>query len=117
MTKSSCCETIYHGMWPSKCSKPAKVIVDGNSYCTIHDPARVSERAAAQRKRWEEEASANAKKHADMREMQRRAACFPELLAALELCMKAIINQDFSTVTAALAVGADAIAKSKGESL
>ena len=69
------------------CSRQGKVLEDGKWYCTQHSKAAKQQRGEKQRAKW---AAADALRHEHYtarREQERRAACYPKLLAALEGCL------------------------------
>jgi hypothetical protein len=49
---------------PVQCSKPVKVVVDGKSYCAIHNPDAVAKRKQKQRDKWDAQDRAYAKRRA-----------------------------------------------------
>lgn len=46
----TCCEDVWdrHSLHGYRCGKKAKVVVNGKSYCGIHDPSKVK----ARREKW-----------------------------------------------------------------
>lgn len=88
--KKTCCAKVYSpGSYRRlPCGKTAKFERDGEWYCGIHDPVRVEERRKARYEadlaRWDAECAARKEKEAAAVEQERRAACYGELLAALE---------------------------------
>lgn len=70
------------------CGKQAKAIRDGEPYCNIHDPVKIEERRKKRLERDMEEYEVWKQKkdaaEAARAERDRRAACYDDLLAALE---------------------------------
>jgi uncharacterized Zn finger protein (UPF0148 family) len=90
-SKPQCCTTIYRSggaFSGSQCAKPVTFNLDGKMYCATHFPPNVITRrnfkeAAYQAKR-EEERNLRQKIAAERAEIQRKAECFDDLLAALQ---------------------------------
>lgn len=87
--KPTCCKVISYNGWPQgKCGKPSKIEYEGRHYCGIHNPIAKAEKNAIKNAAWKAEREANdaaqAKALAARKELERRAACFPELLKALQ---------------------------------
>ncbi len=82
-----CCHIDYEP-WSRRvalCDKPAKVIRNGQWFCGEHDPMRLERAADAVLEVCE---SMDAKRA----EIERRAACFDDLVAALLVAERAIID-------------------------
>jgi hypothetical protein len=86
--KPTCCKKV--GTWlTNTCGKPSKVVHEGKHYCGIHNPIAIAEKYAVKTAAWHAEwaardVSRDAAK-AKQLEIERRAACYPELLEALKL--------------------------------
>lgn len=85
---AKCCAPVSAGSFRSyPCGNPAKTEVNGKHYCGLHDPVRVKaradERSAQRRAEWGRESAQRKSADAARREIERRAACFDSLLAAL----------------------------------
>jgi hypothetical protein len=74
--KHTCCGKIWGTFGFHRCGRGAKYAHEGNWYCKPHHPPTAQQKFDAMRKAREEAAAAKA-------EMERRAALYPELLAAL----------------------------------
>jgi hypothetical protein len=91
--KPTCCKKV--GTWlTNTCGRPSKVVHEGKHYCGIHNPIAIAEKYAVKTAAWHAEwaardASRDAAK-AKQLEIERRAACYPELLEALKESHKAI---------------------------
>jgi uncharacterized Zn finger protein (UPF0148 family) len=91
--KPTCCKILFNGFGcrGNLCGNKAKFERDGKHYCGIHDPVTIKEKDDAKNAKWLAErdaidASRNAARDAQ-KELERRAACFDNLLEALkELC-------------------------------
>lgn len=75
------------GGWRFPCSQMATVLEEGKPYCTQHAPSTVAARHAASAARWQAERDAHQQAWQAEQEMQRRAACYPDLLAAVEAAL------------------------------
>ena len=122
---TKCCERT----WPAgsycscDCWASAKVIRDGKPYCGRHDPLKVKAQREKRNAEWnarrEAEKAARAKAEAERAERERRAACFDDLLMALEHVAKSLYVNDygeFALYSSFDAAPIDAaIAKARGE--
>jgi len=83
------CEATFMddtGWHLKQCAREGKYEEQGKHWCKQHSPSVKAERDAARRARWEAERKPAA-------ELHRRAACFPELVAALEWLDTYLANQ------------------------
>lgn len=84
-----CEKPVFSGYRHYPCGNSAKVERDGKHYCNMHDPVRVAEKYKARAEENERQMALVrknrqlAKEQADERE--RRAALYPELVAALRM--------------------------------
>jgi uncharacterized Zn finger protein (UPF0148 family) len=89
--KHDCCASTFsgtYGLHHSLCSNNAKYERDGKWYCGTHDPVAIKARDDARNEKWrieraENKAQAN-EKDATEKLQAHKAACFDELLAALQ---------------------------------
>ena len=89
-TKHTCCEIVFnarHGNSYS-CGKTAGYEAEGKRYCLRHHPENVQRRqetrAAMERQKWHEESVARATIAETEAEVKRKAACYDDLLSALQ---------------------------------
>lgn len=84
-----CAGTTQDGFWSHRCVSNGKHEHEGKFYCLRHHPPTVAAKRAEKQKAWEErwEAKKAQWDHAAevKRELERRAACYDDLLAALNL--------------------------------
>lgn len=88
-TQKCCALTYPLGIWSSVvCGKPAKTECDGKHYCGTHDPVRRAARREAKTEVWRAAWAANSAaaeiQKAEEAATAHKAACFADLLAALE---------------------------------
>lgn len=120
-TKYTCCGVTFSRGCPSKCTRLAKVEVEGKHYCGIHNPIAIAEKNSIKHAEWEakHEAidAARAANKAKQAEIERRADCYPELLEALQyLLEREWQDDDFDeTLINARDKAKAAIAKALGE--
>ena len=78
-TPRCCADVRDQGTWPSyhKCGNKGKVQVDGKWYCGIHDPAKIAERDARHKAKYDAEMD-------KWRKERRAFHCFDELVAVIE---------------------------------
>ena len=74
----------------SRCRKKATVVVNDTAYCTIHSPDYVAKKQVEHNQRYEARWAAHRAIDQAAVEMRRRAACYPELLAAAEAASGAL---------------------------
>lgn len=88
-----CCKLVSDGLYTNgyKCGKPGKVEHEGKWYCGIHNPvsakARQDIHEKAANKMREAKHAAEKDKLEKANEQARRAACFDDLVSALEEMM------------------------------
>lgn len=88
--KPTCCKLMWRGLGYNSrpCGKPSKIEVDGKHYCGIHNPVAKAEKnakkQAEQTAKYEASAASQAAAKAKQAELERRAACYDELLEALQ---------------------------------
>ena len=82
----TCSKQVFHAKeWGTySCALQATTIVDGKRYCSIHTPAYVKAKRAQREARWDANSAARTQARLDKEEQDRRAACYPDLLAALK---------------------------------
>lgn len=91
---SRCSSTIYRDMARTQCLNPAKVTENDKPYCTIHAPSYRKAKRAERNLGWERNLEARKAIEKQVQERDRRAACFPDLLAALEWALKVMDRGD-----------------------
>lgn len=86
-TLGKCSEPVDNpGGWSSHpCGKRVTVIENDKGYCTRHSPAYKARKQRERHQRYEAERAASKAIADAAAEQRRRAACYPELLAALEI--------------------------------
>ena len=117
MSAHKCEESVrVPGRWPrfNPCGKSAKVENNGKWYCGIHSPDAVAARRAKSDAKWQANRAAMQAQSDLEAERKRRAECYPDLLAACEAALEAMLRNDFGTITLAPQLRA-AIAKAKGQ--
>lgn len=86
--KHTCDGKVWDGWRYHQCSKNAKVERNGKHYCGIHDPVARAEKNAAKESAYLAECAAKELAQATAKEaraeIERRAACYDELLEALK---------------------------------
>ena len=88
-TSHGCAKTVYSGAWGgSPCARKGVNLENSEWWCKQHTPSLITAKRAADRAKWDAEWKrknqvARERKQAES-ERDRRAACFPDLLAALE---------------------------------
>lgn len=80
----TCGASVFSNYSSHRCGKRAKVERDGRHYCGTHDPAKAEKRNAEWRAKFDAEQAARAAKELAQKEMERKADCFDDLLAALQ---------------------------------
>ncbi len=77
--KQQCCKRVWSGRGVTgyACANPAKVLINGNWYCHVHDPRAVAIRREKQNTKWAAESALLNKKYA-------LEGCARSLLEALE---------------------------------
>jgi hypothetical protein len=68
----------------TQCSRNGKYEEEGKHWCRQHSPSATKARQKASDQRYEAISRRNSEKWAEQRERDRRAECFPDLVAALE---------------------------------
>lgn len=117
LTSRQCCKRIYGGgrtFRGSPCSKKATVKVEGNWYCTIHDPVRIEAKRAAKDAVWDA-------KHAEQTKRWKLEKAAPKLLDALKelraafTCGEKMSDEDWNAFAESKIDAADkAIAEATG---
>ena len=88
-TSHGCAKTVYSGAWGgSPCARKGVNLENSEWWCKQHTPSLITAKRAADRAKWDAEWKrknqvARERKQAES-ERDRRAACFPDLLAALK---------------------------------
>jgi hypothetical protein len=91
-----CSRSVYvSGTFKGRqCTREGLHLEDGKFYCKQHLPsnmdAKRKERNAAWDAKWKAEREATIKQQDERAELERRAACYPDLLAACEELVEAI---------------------------
>ena len=111
-----CSEWVFNtgSMYGHSCHNSAKHEHEGAWYCKTHHPPTVEAKRAARTNAWkkdyDERMAAHEAQHRQQAEHARRAECFDDLLAALQLLVRHIGATEFAqdaepynTVRAALA--------------
>ena len=83
------CEATFMddtGWHLTQCSRNGKYEEEGKHWCRQHSPSATKARQKASDQRYEAISRRNSEKWAEQRERDRRAECFPDLVAALENC-------------------------------
>ena len=81
------CEATFMddtGWHLTQCSRNGKYEEEGKHWCRQHSPSATKARQKASDQRYEAISRRNSEKWAEQRERDRRAECFPDLVAALE---------------------------------
>ena len=93
-TLGKCSEPVDNpGGWSSHpCGKRVTVIENDKGYCTRHSPAYKARKQRERHQRYEAERAASKAIADAAAEQRRRAACYPELLAALEAAVSRITD-------------------------
>ena len=129
-TVEKCAKTVYGGSWGgSLCVRKGVNLEGGEWWCKQHTPSLIKAKRAAASAAWqakyESQRQEAAARHQETDERDRRAACFPELVAALKyvewrgpdgLCPCCPVYSDPATKTHSLYCQlAAALAKAKEE--
>lgn len=97
-----CCAEVGDTWFRHACGKNAKFERDGKHYCGTHDPVAI--RARRDKKNAQYDAEYNQRrevekaKAAALAEQKRRADCFDDLLAALQLSVEAMDGSNDSSL-------------------
>jgi hypothetical protein len=115
--KPTCCVNVPYGNWgrTSKCSFKAKANEGGQWYCMIHAPSKVAAKNAAKDAAFEIKKNARHAARAAQKELERRAACFDDLLEALKNLANIMIAFEDDGSKHAFQAAKQAIAKAEGK--
>ena len=88
-TVEKCAKTVYGGSWGgSLCVRKGVNLEGGEWWCKQHTPSLIKAKRAAASAAWqakyESQRQEAAARHQETDERDRRAECFPDLVAALE---------------------------------
>ena len=95
MSEHHCQADIYDGRFGAyRCTRQGKVLEDDKWYCRQHSPSAKNERDRARDAAWETrrkaESEAREQRRQEQQETNRRAACYPQFLAALQAAANAL---------------------------
>lgn len=91
--KLKCCAQVsgtgsFGWLHKSNCQRPVKVTVDGKHYCATHSPEAKAKRAKASEDRYNAKNAAYEAERQAQKEQAHKAACFDELVQALDKLVK-----------------------------
>jgi len=117
-TKHTCCEIVFHARLSAHpCGKTAGYEFEGKRYCLRHHPENVLQKQKVkndlERQKQHQESVARDNLLAAKAEVERKAACYDDLLAALQAvsayCGTGVVPADINAVMKA------AISRATGE--
>ena len=122
VAKPRCQGMNWSGSWRVQCRHGASLEHEGKHFCKRHHPPTMQAKGEARQAEWRErtdrEIAAREAANAASKEINRRAALFPDLLDALQK-IAAIQNQsdgpDWEEIEEARGIANAAIAKATGE--
>ncbi len=83
-----CAERVWDGWHQHRCTRKGTVQEDGKGWCKQHAPALAKAKREERDRKWQEKWDRQDKERAEAKaadaEVQRRADCYDDLLAALE---------------------------------